>query len=63
MRLSEEIPVKPVEILEHTTKNSTEQTSMRRKWFKHIAIQIVQEHLLKALDNPYPFNLGGGSPP
>ena len=27
-----------VQILKHTTKNSTEQTTMRTKWFKHIAI-------------------------
>ena len=33
-----ETPVKPVQILKRTTKNSTEQTVMRTKWFKHIAI-------------------------
>ena len=33
-----ETPLKPVQILKHTTKNSTEQTVMRTKWFKHIAI-------------------------
>ena len=33
-----ETPLKPVQILQHTTKNSTEQTVMRTKWFKHIAI-------------------------
>ena len=38
MRLSEETPSKPVQILKHTTQNSAEQTSMRTKWFKHIAI-------------------------
>ena len=41
-----ETPLKPVQILKRTTKNSTEQTAMRTKWFKHIAIQMVQEHLL-----------------
>ena len=41
-----EFPLEPVLILKHTTQNSTEQTSMRTKWFKHIAMQIVQEHLL-----------------
>ena len=30
--------LKPVQILKHTTKNSAEQTAMRTKWFKHIAI-------------------------
>ena len=34
----EETPLKPVKILKHTTKNSAEQTVMRTKWFKHIAI-------------------------
>ena len=33
-------------ILKHATKRSTEQTSTRTKWFKHIATEIVQEHLL-----------------
>ena len=33
-----ETPLKPVQSLKHTTKNSTEQTIMRTKWFKHIAI-------------------------
>ena len=33
-----ETPLKPVQILKHTTKNSAEQTSMRTKWFKHVAI-------------------------
>ena len=33
-----ETSLKPVQILKHTTKNSAEQTSMRTKWFKHIAI-------------------------
>ena len=33
-----ETPLKPVQILKHTTKNSAEQTVMRTKWFKHIAI-------------------------
>ena len=37
---------KPVQILKHATKNSAEQTAMRTKWFKHIAIEIVQVHLL-----------------
>ena len=31
-------PLKPVQSLEHTTKTSAEQTVMRTKWFKHIAI-------------------------
>ena len=31
----------------HTTFYSAEQTAMRTKWFKHIAIETVQEHLLK----------------
>ena len=33
-----ETPIKAVQILKHTTKNSAEQTAMRTKWFKHIAI-------------------------
>ena len=33
-----ETPVKPLQILKNTTKNSAEQTAMRTKWFKHIAI-------------------------
>ena len=33
-----ETPLKPVKILKHRTKNSTEQTVMTTKWFKHIAI-------------------------
>ena len=33
-----ETPLKRVEILTHATRRSTEQTSMRTKWFKHIAI-------------------------
>ena len=33
-----ETPLKPVQSLKHTTKNSSEQTVMRTKWFKHIAI-------------------------
>ena len=33
-----ETTFKAVQILKHTTKNSTEQTPMRTKWFKHIAI-------------------------
>ena len=33
-----ETPLKPVQILKHTTNNSAEQTAMRTKWFKHIAI-------------------------
>ena len=34
-----EDPLKPVQILKHTTKNSADQPSMRTKWFKHIAIK------------------------
>ena len=41
-----ESPLKPVIILKHATRISTEQTSKRTKWFKHIAFQIVLEHLL-----------------
>ena len=33
-----ETPLKPVQILKHTTQNSAEQTSMRTKWFKLIGI-------------------------
>ena len=33
-----ETPSKPVQILKHTTFYSAEQTAMRTKWFKHIAI-------------------------
>ena len=33
-----ETSLKPVQTLKHTTKNSAEQTAMRTKWFKHIAI-------------------------
>ena len=33
-----ETPLKPVQSLKHTTKDSAEQTAMRTKWFKHIAI-------------------------
>ena len=32
-----ETPLKLVQILKHTTQNSTEQTAMRTKWFKDIA--------------------------
>ena len=42
MRLSEGILYLP----NHATGVSTEQTSMRTKWFKHIVICIVREHLL-----------------
>ena len=41
-----ETPLKSVQILKHTTKISAEQTAMRTKWFKHIAIEIVQALLL-----------------
>ena len=41
-----ETSLKPVQTLKHTTKNSAEQTAMRTKWFKHIAIKTVQAHLL-----------------
>ena len=33
-----ETPLKPVQSLKPTTNNSAEQTVMRTKWFKHIAI-------------------------
>ena len=33
-----EAPSKPVQIVKHTTFYSAEQTAMRTKWFKHIAI-------------------------
>ena len=46
MCLSEGISFKPVLTLKHATRTSTEQTSMKTKWFKHIAIQTVQELLL-----------------
>ena len=36
--LWKETPLKPVQILKHTTFYSAEQTAMRAKWFKHIAI-------------------------
>ena len=39
-------PLKPVQILKHATQNSTKQTVMRTKWFKHIVIQTLQAHLL-----------------
>ena len=42
-----ETPLQPVQILKHATKNFAEQTSMRTKWFKHIAISTVQVHLLE----------------
>ena len=41
-----ETSLKPVQTLKHTTKSSAEQTAMRTKWFKHIAIKTVQAHLL-----------------
>ena len=41
-----ESPFKPLQILRHTTRTSTEQPAMRTKCFKHIVIQTVQEHLL-----------------
>ena len=45
---SEVIPfIRPVQILKHAARRSTEQTSMRTKWYKHIAIEIVQAHLLE----------------
>ena len=40
MLLSEGIPFKPVLILKHATRTSTEETSVRTEWLKHIAIQI-----------------------
>ena len=43
-----ETPLKPVRIFKHTTFYSAEQTAMRTKWFKHIAIETVQEHLLQS---------------
>ena len=49
MRLSEENLLQnllAVLILKHATRISAEQTSMRTKWSKHIAISIVQEYLL-----------------
>ena len=46
MHLSQGNPFKTCAILKHTTKNSAEQTVMRTKWFKHIAIWTVQAHLL-----------------
>ena len=49
MRLSEGNPLKICAILKHATKNSGEQTVMRTKWFKHIAIEIVQAHLLNSV--------------
>ena len=36
-----ETPLKRVEILTHATRKSTEQTSMRAKWFKHITIHPI----------------------
>ena len=44
--------LKPVLILKHTTFYSVEQTAMRTKRFKHIAIQTVQEHLLTSWGYP-----------
>ena len=46
--------LKPVLILMHATRTST---LMRTKWFNHIALEIVQEHLLKTetlLTTPHP---------
>ena len=31
-------PIKPLMFLKYATRNSTEQTSMRTKWFQHIAL-------------------------
>ena len=45
-----EFPFKRVLILKHANRISTEQTSVRTKWFKRIAIQIVQGHLLTSAD-------------
>ena len=33
-----EFRLRPVQILQHATRRSTEETSMRTEWFKHIAI-------------------------
>ena len=52
MPLSEGILLKPVPVLKRVTRISTEQTSMRTKLLKHIAIKIVQEHLLPKLRMP-----------
>ena len=41
--------LKPVQSLQYASGKSTEQTSMKTKWFKHIAIETVQEHFLVAL--------------
>ena len=46
MPLSEAIPLQPMQILQHATRISTERTSMITKWFEHVVIQTVQEHLL-----------------
>ena len=47
-----ESPLKPVPILKHATRRSTEQTSMRTELFKQIPIQTVQEHLLNLGEFP-----------
>ena len=41
-------------ILTHATRISTEQTSMRTKWFKPVAIRTVQEHLLHKFSSETP---------
>ena len=41
-----EFPLKPLLILKHATRISAEQTSMRTKCFKHVAMEIVKVHLL-----------------
>ena len=46
MCLSEEILYESCANPQARNQKSTEQTSMRTKWLKHIAIQTVEEHLL-----------------
>ena len=38
--------------LKHVTKSQPKQTSLRTKWFKHIVIDFVQDHVLTFSDNP-----------
>ena len=45
MRLSEGVAFKTCAIPPARDQKSAEQTSLRTKLFKHIAIEIIQEHL------------------
>ena len=58
MCLSEGTPLKTVQILKRTTKNSAEQTTMRTKWFK--ALNISRLKLFRSFSYYRGLFRGGG---